>query len=154
MPRLISLCWAHRPFCWFWCAAAQLSWSDCASASNCYKSAFINWIVSLVAVWSSRQLLHVFFILECALHNKLSRLVTKPTKWLCAQRRLGTAWLCTQWVGKDPRFLHADSEDSDQTGQMPSLIWVFAGRTTTLLVLSWGGSIGEVNITQFVPFVD
>ena len=26
-------------------------------------------------------------------------------------------------------FLHADSEDSDQTGQMPRLICVFAGRT-------------------------
>ena len=28
-----------------------------------------------------------------------------------------------------PRFLYADSEDSDQTGQMPRLIWVFAGQT-------------------------
>ena len=26
-------------------------------------------------------------------------------------------------------FPHADSEDSDQTGQMHWLIWVFAGRT-------------------------
>ena len=26
-------------------------------------------------------------------------------------------------------FFHADSEDSDQTGQMPSLIRVFAERT-------------------------
>ena len=25
-------------------------------------------------------------------------------------------------------FLHADSEDSDQTGPMPRLIWFFAGR--------------------------
>ena len=47
--------------------------------------------------------------------------------------------LCAQWVAKAPSFLHADSEDSDQTGRMPRLIWVFAGRTTTLLVLSWGG---------------
>ena len=37
------------------------------------------------------------------------------------------------WVAKDPSFLHADSKDSDQTG---TLIWVFAGRTVTLLVLS------------------
>ena len=29
---------------------------------------------------------------------------------------------------------------TDQTGRMPRLIWVFAGRTVTLLVLSWGGS--------------
>ena len=37
--------------------------------------------------------------------------------------------LCTQWVAKDPRFLHADSIDSDQNGQMPRLIRDFAGRT-------------------------
>ena len=30
--------------------------------------------------------------------------------------------LCAQWVTKDPMFLHADSKDSDQTGQMPRLI--------------------------------
>ena len=34
----------------------------------------------------------------------------------------------------------AHSEDSDQTGRMPRLIWVFAGRTVILFVLSWGGS--------------
>ena len=37
------------------------------------------------------------------------------------------ASLCAQWVVKDPSFLHADSEDSDQTGRMPRLSWVFAG---------------------------
>ena len=37
--------------------------------------------------------------------------------------------LCTQWVAKEPSFLHADSENSDQTGRMPRLIRVFAGRT-------------------------
>ena len=35
--------------------------------------------------------------------------------------------LGAQWVAKDPSFLHADSEDSDQTGRMPradmSLRW-------------------------------
>ena len=31
--------------------------------------------------------------------------------------------LCTQWVAKDPSFLHADSEDSDQTGRMLNLCW-------------------------------
>ena len=30
--------------------------------------------------------------------------------------------LCAQWVAKDPSCLHADSEGSDQTGQMPRLI--------------------------------
>ena len=48
--------------------------------------------------------------------------------------------LCAQWVAKGPSFLRADSEDSDQTGRMPRLIWVFAGRTLTSLILSRGGS--------------
>ena len=34
----------------------------------------------------------------------------------------------SQWVAEDPLFLHADSEDSDQTGRMSRLIRVFAGR--------------------------
>ena len=63
---------------------------------------------------------------------------------MCAQRRLNPVWseslLCAQWVAKDPRFLNADSEDSDQTGRIPRLIWVFAGRTVIFLVLSWDGS--------------
>ena len=48
--------------------------------------------------------------------------------------------LCAQWVAKDPIFLHADNEDSDQTGWMARLIWVFAGCTAILLVLSRSGS--------------
>ena len=48
---------------------------------------------------------------------------------LSGWRKLGP--LATQW---------AHSEDSGQTGRMPRLIWVFAGRTVTLLVLSWGRS--------------
>ena len=35
--------------------------------------------------------------------------------------------LCAQWVAKDSVLLHGDSEDSDQTGRMRRLIWVFAG---------------------------
>ena len=82
-------------------------------------------------------------------HKQMSRDMTKPTKWVCAQQRLRSAWAsalsdqsshCAQWVAKDPRFLHADSEDSDQTGRMPRLIWVFAGRTLILLVLTCRGS--------------
>ena len=62
--------------------------------------------------------------------------------------------LCAHWLAKDPSFLHMDIEDSDQTEQMPRLIWVFTGCTVILLVLSWGGSnvvemtIMEENIEQ------
>ena len=57
---------------------------------------------------------------------------------MCAQRILRSAWAyaqsdqssqCALWVVEDPMFLHPDSEDSDQTGRTPRLIWVFAGRT-------------------------
>ena len=46
--------------------------------------------------------------------------------------------LCALKVAKDPSFLHADIEDSDQTGQMPRLILVFAGRTSLVLSCTGG----------------
>ena len=57
--------------------------------------------------------------------------------------------LCVQRVAKDPSFLHADSKDSDQTGRMPRLIWVFSGRTVTLLVLSCRGSYCKNSYNAF-----
>ena len=45
------------------------------------------------------------------------------------------------WINIGSSNTHlAHCEDSDQTGRMPNLIWVFTGRTVILLVLSWGGS--------------
>ena len=76
-------------------------------------------------------------------HDKTNKTSVRPAK---TQISLGIrpVWsgslLCAQWVAKDPRFLHADIEDSDQTGRMPRLIRVFAGRTLILLVLSCRGS--------------
>ena len=58
---------------------------------------------------------------------------------LCAQS-VAKDSLCAQSVAKDQRFFHVDGEDSDQAGRMPRLIWVFAGRTVTLLVRSCRGS--------------
>ena len=70
--------------------------------------------------------------LVLSIQLNLSRSMTKPTERHVrpakTQKSQGTrpVWsessLCTQWVSKDPRFLHADSEDSDQTGQMPRLL--------------------------------
>ena len=83
-------------------------------------------------------------------HAILSRLMTKPLKWhvrpaktqislgirpvwsessLSAWRKLGS--LAIHW---------AQSEDSDKTGRIRRLMWVFAGRTVILLALSWGSS--------------
>ena len=61
-----------------------------------------------------------------------------PPVWsessLSAWRNLGS--LATHWV---------HSEDSDQTGRMPRLIWVFAGCTLILLVLSCRSSLAKLN---------
>ena len=74
----------------------------------------------------------------CALQNQIWA-ASQPNQQndLCAQQRLRWAWAsaqsdqssqCTKWVATDPSFLHADSEDSDQTGRTSRLICVFAGR--------------------------
>ena len=58
-------------------------------------------------------------------HDKTNKMSVRPAK---TQISLGIrpgsseSSLCAQWVAKDPSFLHADSEDSDQTGRMPRLI--------------------------------
>ena len=76
-------------------------------------------------------------------HDKTNKVTVRPEK---TQISMGIrpVWsessLCAWWVAKDPSFLHADSEDSDPTGRMPRLIWVFAGLTDTLLVLWCRGS--------------
>ena len=72
--------------------------------------------------------------------NKLSVRLAKTQISLGIRPVWSESSLCAQWIAKDPSFLHADSEDSDQTGRIPRLIWVFAGRTATLLVLSRRGS--------------
>ena len=74
--------------------------------------------------------------------------MTKPKKWVCTQRRLRSAWASAQsdqssqseWRNLGSLANHwAHSKDSDQTGRMPRLIWVFAGHTLILLVLSCSG---------------
>ena len=80
-------------------------------------------------------------------HDKTNKMSVRPAK---TQISLGIrpVWsessLCAHWVAKGLMLFHADSEDSDQNGRMPKLIWVFAGRTLTLLVLSCCGSISVI----------
>ena len=90
--------------------------------------------------------------------------MTKPTKWHVhpAKTRISLGirpvWsessLCAQWVAKDPIFLHADSVDSDQTGRMPRLIWVFAGRTCHFVgfVTRWLICLSHDEKCQKIPF--
>ena len=73
-----------------------------------------------------------------AKHLNLSRLMTKSTKWhvrpMKTQISLGIrpVWSESSLSARtklDSLATHwAHSEDSDQTGRMPRLIWVFAGR--------------------------
>ena len=69
----------------------------------------------------------------------MSRCTTKPTKLLVrpakTQISLGVPQFdqmirCPHEETLGPSTQGAHSEDSDQTGQMPSLICVFAGRTS------------------------
>ena len=60
--------------------------------------------------------------------------------WTESRQNIDQSPCCAQCVAKDPMLLHADSEDFDQTGRIPRLIRVFAGRTAILLVLSCRGS--------------
>ena len=50
------------------------------------------------------------------------------------------------WTAKTQISLGINSQDSDQTGRMPRLICVFAGRTFILLVLSCHGSCQDVSV--------
>ena len=69
---------------------------------------------------------------------------------LCIRPVWSESSLCAQWVAKDPSFLHADSEDSDQPGhpvktlirlgRCPGWFESSLGAHAILLVLSRGGS--------------
>ena len=90
-------------------------------------------LLKWAAAWQNQQN-------ECAPSEDQISLGIRPV-WsgssLSAWRKLGT--LSTHW---------AHSEDSDQTGQMPRLIWVFAGRTLILLVFSCRGSNSEFELNK------
>ena len=54
--------------------------------------------------------------------DKTNKMSVHPAKtWISLGIRpvWSESLLCTHWVAKDPRFLHEDSEDSDQTGRCP-----------------------------------
>ena len=121
-----------------YCCKPEIYWMHCKLESRC--------------TYSIMLMLSVFVLYEPP-RDKTNNVAVR-------QRRLRSAWAsaqsdqtslirvfaCAQWVAKGPSFLHADSEDADQTGRMHRLIWVFAGRTHTLLVLSRGGSYNKVGV--------
>ena len=91
-------------------------------------------------------------VIEKTSHPNLSRDIIKPTKWLCAQWRLRSAWASAKpdqshrcvlngYLRIQPFFMQ--TAKTDQTGQMPRLICGFAGRTVILLVLTCRGSFAD-----------
>ena len=70
--------------------------------------------------------------------NKLSRNVRERTFWqmrpakIQIRLRICAVWsessLGAYWIAQDPKFLHADNEDSDRTARMRRLVCVVVGR--------------------------
>ena len=93
--------------------------------NHCILGGYTGWSESLLVAY-----VIVGFVVRCLIWG--TSWLTKQAKQTCAQRRLRSARaspqsdqssLCAQWVAKDTSFLHADSDDSDQTGRMPMLIF-------------------------------
>ena len=84
-------------------------------------------------------------------HDETNKVTVRPAK---TQISLGIRpdWpesSLSAWRKLESLATHSEHrEDSDQTGRMPRLIWVFARRTVILLVLSFRGSNKPWHITQ------
>ena len=127
--------------------------NQCVSCANVYfrwHSSLFNKSKSICPDWRGARQWQIeeqtrpglaWYIIEPS-HDNINKMTVRLAK---TQISLGIhpVWSkhsqCTQWVAEDPRFLHVDSKDSDQTGRMPRLIRVFAGAHAILLVLLWGG---------------
>ena len=106
----------------------MINWPSSVYEASWSKSGKINFTISRIQITTQFSNLY---------KTKMSRLMTKPTKWLCAQRRLRSAWtcaqsdqssLCAQWVAKNQSFFMRTAK-TDQTVRMSRLIRVFAGCT-------------------------
>ena len=94
---------------------------------------------------------------------QLSHLMTKPTKWLCAQQRLGSAWastqsdqsLCCVLNGslRTRAFFMRTSKTLIRLGGCPGWSESLLGAHAILLVLSWGGSVIWSLITDYSDMI-
>ena len=146
LPIVVSCKMAHAS-CGFTCIPAELlDWRH--EIDPDWPNSTCTFLVYWLHVYPLHHIPHLPWSKQTTIY--LSHLMTKPIKqhmrpaktqislgihpvWsessLSAWRKLGS--LATDWV---------HSEDSDQIGWMPRLIWVFAGHTVILLLLSWSGS--------------
>ena len=73
--------------------------------------------------YNSKTYIHAIWI------NLFNKLLRKTQLSLGIRPVWSESLLWARWVAKGSVRLQADSEDSDQTGRMRRLIWVFAERT-------------------------
>ena len=88
----------------------------------------LHWVYIFAVFWNFHLCILIFSLLpndsylitKINLHIWAASLQNQEND--CAPSEDSESSLCTQWVVKDPKFLHADSEDSDQTGRT-SFCW-------------------------------
>ena len=111
----------------------RLAWAFAVRICDKYHF-HVSWLISIWTVtWQKQQN-------DCAPREDSDQPAAAQSDQssLSAWRDLGP--LATHW---------AHSQNSDQTGWMPRLIWVFAGGSLILLVLSWGGSFFSIFLRSF-----
>ena len=115
----------------------SLNWTKESSSSVTYRLSIASFIWLLRPLGSRSMAQEKFikarwvlpsFLWTCK-KNIWAILWQNQQNRMCTQVRLRSAWasaqsdqssLCAQWVAKDPSFLHAVSNDSNQTGRMKS----------------------------------
>ena len=133
--RLVRL---DGSFCWSCCASAHMG--RVTRKGNLVSNGLRSFIIPACNSISLSETSPAPFEPR---HNKTNKMTVLPAK---TQISLGirTVWSessLSAWRNLGPLATHwAQNEDSDQTGRMPRLIWVFAGRIVILLVLSCRGS--------------
>ena len=146
------------------CRVYSTDWTVLSKVSRNLVGGRVTQIVSstLTAKWKACRVRNVSFLTSLRKNGKVNephrdktnKMSVRPAK---TQISLGIrpVWskssLCAQWVAKDPSFLHANSEDSDKTGRMPRLIWVFAGRTLIVLFCHVAAQMRIIAIWQLSP---
>ena len=179
----LSLHWVHIPFCWV------LSWGSSFIRTWVFPwyilFIFFIFVYSIHIINSSscisinNQLkpytsIHVKSLRFEPQHDKTNKMTVHPVTTPISLD-IHPVWsessLCAQWVAKDPSFLHADSEDSNQTGQMPRLIclldahsscWfchvvahIFYSDSFTVIFITWMVSVvslrQDIFLQEFSP---
>ena len=103
--------------------------------------------IANLSVWKLR----IITVVVRGIMRATSQPHDKTNKMMCAQRRLRSSWPSLirdfTWRKLGSLATHWEhSEDSDHTGRMCRLIWVFTGHTVILLVLWWSSSFIQVNL--------